>query len=137
MTALLECLDRCDSVTLHMATDSDQEGQTALEAELTSMKMRDLVQKARDAGISENEILESQDAAYPKNALVSVLVECRLAAQAELGSMRMRELVLKAKEWGVDEEALYDAQDDERPKEAIVELLMSSYPTSITRSNDA
>ena len=113
--------------------------ESALHAELRSTKMRDLVQQARDAGISERQVLDSQDADDPKAALVELLVDAlgsgggraeddfdEDALRTELTSLRMRDLAAKAKEWGVDQEALYDAQDGEQPKGDVVDLLLRS-----------
>eukprot|EP01046_Picozoa_sp_COSAG06_P061212 COSAG06_NODE_13330_length_1267_cov_2.488014_2_plen_182_part_01 len=118
------------------ASVESDELESALHTQLRATKMRDLLQQARDAGISDGEIVDSQDADDPKAALVELLVKAGRAEEesvpgdtrAELLTLRMRDLMAKAEEWGVQREALYDAQDSEQPKVALVELLLSSRP---------
>jgi hypothetical protein len=100
--------------------------------------MCDVLSAAFDAGVSEDEILDAQDADDPKVALLELVAQAResqpsdaspagavAALRAELEGLRMRELAARAKEHGIGREALREAQGSENPKASVVDLLLA------------
>jgi hypothetical protein len=116
----------------HACVSSDTMPLVTCES-LQTLPMRDVLRLAREAKLSEDVILEAQDAEDPKYALVVLLLAARCDAtddaaspglRAELEGMRMKELMARAKEQGIGHEALLGAQENEQPKAALVELLL-------------
>jgi len=97
------------------------------------MKMCDLLSSARDAGVSEEAIMDAQDDENPKATLAALVAESRALTLADdttdertaLEGLRMRELMKRAEEQGVDREELRSAQASEQPKASIVGLLLA------------
>jgi hypothetical protein len=110
----------------------------ATAAGLHEANMCDVLSAAFDAGVSEDEILDAQDADDPKAALLELVAQAResqpsdaspagavAALRAELEGLRMRELAARAKEHGIGREALREAQGSENPKATVVDLLLA------------
>jgi hypothetical protein len=107
------------------------------QPELYQLKMFEILDVAREAGASEEDIMDAQDADDAKAAVIALVIELRrqamaeadsatLILRAELEGMRMRELMARAKAEGIDAEALKGAQGSEEPKASIVDLLLGA-----------
>ena len=107
----------------------------ALRQELGSLKLKDLRKRAKEAGMSANELEAAMDADDPEGIVIEFLM-CQHAAAveesaveaslvSELQGLKLRELRKRAKEHGVGAEQLDEAMDADEPEAAVIELLVA------------
>ena len=121
------------------ATASDDadlpDGDDALRNELRSLRVRDLMRKARGAQLSEDALLDAQDSDDVKASLIDILLAAQLeqsanvqldcARKLELEELGVRELLARARALKLDAE-VEAAQDSDDPKGAVVQLLIGA-----------
>ena len=111
-----------------LATDDMQK----LRAELVGMKLGALKKRARETGVTPEQLDDADDEDDPKQAVVELILEAApgvdagAALRAELAEMKMGVLKKRAREAGVTPEQLDDADDADDPKEAVMELIVRS-----------
>jgi hypothetical protein len=101
---------------------------SATEAELTGMKMTALKARAREWGITEDELYDADDSDDPKGTVIQAILNRQpraSATEAELASMKMTALKARAREWGVTEDELYDADDSDDPKGTVIQAILN------------
>merc|ERR1711969_516943 len=94
---------------------------------LAGLRLKELRQRAREAGVDADELEEATDADNPKAAVTALILEHMPAEAApghglkkELEGLRLKELRARAKAAGIDEDALEDANDADEPKGAVI-----------------
>ena len=107
---------------------------TAFTDELRALRVRDLLARACEAGLNEDDVLDAQDSGDCKEALIMLFLQQRremdgglsgAAQRTELASLGIRELLARAKALpGLDAAAVLETQLSDDPKGAIVELLL-------------
>jgi hypothetical protein len=121
------------------------------QTELVPLTVRELRQRAADAGITAEVIEDARDNDDPKAALVALLVAHgrpqttsapfdAKALQAELTMLPVKELRQRATDAGIDTEAIEDARDNGDPKAALIALITAhsqSQPRKQTKQNAA
>ena len=121
-----------------------------MTAELSCLKLSQLRQRARAAGVDQEKLLDILDSDNPKDALVSLLAAASAPAigggssdtaaakaahqqklqalEEELSQLRLGQLEKRALQEGVGVEELDDAADGEQPKAAIIQLILARQP---------
>jgi DNA-binding phage protein len=102
-----------------------------LRAELAGMKQGALSRRAREAGVTAEQLEDALDEDDPTAAVVELIVRATPldadvsgALRAELAGLKQGALSRRAREAGVTDEQLDDALDADDPKEAVVELIV-------------
>eukprot|EP01047_Picozoa_sp_COSAG01_P028404 COSAG01_NODE_1906_length_8932_cov_6.105263_7_plen_1049_part_00 len=111
----------------------------ALRAELAELKLGELSQRAKAAGVDEHAVLDALDADDAKAALIALIL-ARSAApapdpleelRAELSELRLGALSKRAREAGASEEQVMAAQDTDEPKESLIALILVASSTKL------
>ena len=107
-----------------------------LRSELGSLGLGTLSKKAKEAGATEEALLQAQDAPSPKKALIELIMGCTAttaqtpdptaALRQELSSLKLGSLSKRAKDSGVPEEEVLDAFDEDEPQEALIALILDA-----------
>ena len=130
------------AVSLAAAPAAREEASGATEAalqrqELNLLKLKELRQRAKDAGMTAEELDDAMDLDDPREALVAFILqdiktssskttEARAADEVlltELQGLALRDLRKRAKAAGVQLDDLENAMDAEEPEEAVIELM--------------
>jgi hypothetical protein len=117
-----------------LSDHGDADAVTLLRKDLSSLRVRDLLRRARDEAVCEEAVLDAQDGDDVRGALTELIVQALSvslqrdqqqdeAAREELASLRVRELMARARALDLDD-AVLDAQDSDDPKGALVNLLL-------------
>ena len=114
--------------------------ETALRVELEGLKLKELRQRAKAAGMSASALDSAMDADEPAESLRSFLIEQHTAdagrragetsLRQELQGLGLKALRRRAKDAGATAEELIDAMDADEPKDAVVELLLAMRESS-------
>ena len=126
------------SVSASAVTDPVATAELALRTELSTMKVTQLVHRARETGASATTLEQAQDADDAKAALVDLIARrvssasgaaamsdpaaTELALRTELSAMKVTQLIHRARETGASETTLEQAQDADDAKAALVDL---------------
>jgi hypothetical protein len=119
--------------------DDEDSSVVALREELHGLRLKELRKRARESGLTDDELDDAvDDSGDPKAALVALLLAKHAAERAaaapaddeeekveRLKGLKLSELRRTAAEAGVAHEALEDALDSEEPKAAVVALLLA------------
>ena len=115
------------------------EARRALRAELGALRRRDLKQRARDAGVTQDEVDDAEDEDDTKECLIRLVLQrqasaadaeaaaaARVAAlRAELGALRFKDLKKRARDAGITQDEIDDAEDDEDDtKQIVIQLIL-------------
>ena len=112
-------------------------------AQLMQLKVSELLQRARTAGVEQEVLDETADSNDQKGVLVSLVLETAFAAAStsasranqkvaeenlwtELQALKVSELLKRARAVGIDQEAIDDAADCENQKQALASLLLDA-----------
>jgi hypothetical protein len=114
-------------------------GTSALASEFAGLKLGELSQRAKAAGVDEHAVLDALDADDAKAALIALIL-ARSAApapdpleelRAELSELRLGALSKRAREAGASEEQVMAAQDTDEPKESLIALILVASSTKL------
>jgi hypothetical protein len=99
--------------------------------DLSKLKVSELLQKARAAGVPKAALDDVYDAKNPKAVVLALLTAAAPAAAAappaeDLSKLKVSELLQKARAAGVPKAALADVYDAEDPKAAVLTLLTTA-----------
>ena len=100
-----------------------------LEEELRGMKLGALSKRARQAGVTAEQLEDAQDEDEPKTAVINLILakeDPTIAIRTELRKLKLGALSRRAREAGVGPDDIEDAQDADVPKEAVIELIIST-----------
>jgi hypothetical protein len=114
---------------------AEHEEQQRLREELSSLTLRDLRKRAKDAHMSAEQLDQTMDSDNPEEAIIAFLLQLhtedtgaradKAALLSELQGLRLRELRQRAKEIGVSSEDLDSAMDADEPDATLIELIVS------------
>eukprot|EP01043_Picozoa_sp_COSAG02_P069640 COSAG02_NODE_12015_length_1613_cov_1.401585_1_plen_405_part_10 len=116
------------------AADAEGEADVAdhpegdFHAELQSMKLSELRQKAKELRADREDVADALDDDDPKSAMVALLMERKEEMdedRAELEGMKMSELREMAVDLELEDDKLEAALDDDDPKEALINALLA------------
>jgi hypothetical protein len=139
------------------AGPSFDERKAALLAELALLSLRELRQRAVDAGVESDALEDARDGEDPKAEISALIVqkelaesdarrhaaagpsleECKAALRAELSLLSVRDLRKRAVAAGVDGDALEDARDGDDPRAEMSALIEEAELVSVARSAEA
>lgn len=101
----------------------------------SSLKLKELRQRAKDGGMSADELESAMDTDEPAQTLIEFLAQrheadiqlraAEVSLRAELTKLTMREVRQRAKDAGATTEELVDAMDADEPKAAMIELVLA------------
>eukprot|EP01043_Picozoa_sp_COSAG02_P046498 COSAG02_NODE_4354_length_5460_cov_3.975191_3_plen_229_part_00 len=113
---------------------------TTLSHELSGLKLRELRQRAKAAGMCAEQLESAMDADNPKQSLVSFLIEQQVGdalLRSELQELGLKALRRRAKDVGATAEQVLDAMDTDEPKNAVIELILATHGASISQASGA
>eukprot|EP01046_Picozoa_sp_COSAG06_P063118 COSAG06_NODE_14526_length_1149_cov_3.281905_1_plen_383_part_11 len=113
----------------------EDSAETTLRRELSGLKLKELRQRAKAAGMCADELESAMDADDPEESLVVFLVEQHIAdadlqageasLRSELQELGLKDLRKRAKGAGATAEDLLEAMDADEPKDAVIELMLA------------
>ena len=109
----------------------------ALRQELVGLKLKDLRARAKEAGMSAEQLDSAMDSDDPEEGVISFLLEHaqhtpaavaqnEVALLSELHGLRLKELRKRAKAARVEPVKLDSAMDQDEPEAALIELLVTA-----------
>jgi hypothetical protein len=154
LNGLLNGLDAAELMTLsepepgyevaYGASADVDSTEAALRLELGSMKLKDLRKRAKDVGMTAEQLDQAMDSEDPEEEVITYLLGLHAAdanARAgetalvsELQGLRLKELRQRAKEVGITAEELDTAMDSDEPEAAVIELIvaLTESPAGVT-----
>ena len=146
LTPLLGGLDAAELIRLPppdasytVVYSTEDPVQAALRHELEGLRLKELRNKAKELGMSEDTVEDALDADDPKAAVIVLILNASQVAEdaasqfaqhevallSELQGLRLKELRKRARDADIDGELLDDATDADDPKAAVIALLMA------------
>eukprot|EP01043_Picozoa_sp_COSAG02_P040569 COSAG02_NODE_3294_length_6996_cov_21.108743_5_plen_405_part_00 len=119
------------------AEEGEPPAAEVLRAELAKLKLKDLRQRAREAGMSAAELEAAMDTDEPEDALISYVMQAHAAAavkaevaaalQAELQGLKLKDLRQRAREAGMSSAELEAAMDTDEPESTLISYVMQAH----------
>ena len=138
LTPMLKGLDAAELMSLAPPDDSyrveylvQDSGESALRRELGSLKLKELRQRAKQAGMSAEQLEQAMDSDDPEEMVIAFLLEQHATTaqlrseQADLAGLSLKELRKRAKAVGITAEQLETAMDGDEPEDAVIELIVA------------
>jgi hypothetical protein len=105
-----------------------------LRAELSTLRVKELKNRARQVGVDEEKLADADDEPDVKGTVIELVLEGSALlgqARARLSTMKVKALKARAREVGVDDAKLDDADDEEDVKGTVISLILQNNPDGL------